>query len=405
MSATVESLAVPPDVPFLDIVDPAFDFDAPEVAAAQAKSWYAQSPIGLLVLRYNEAQELLRDQRLDHNSRGYMEMNGIVDGPIYDWYVPMILNQEGEEHRRLRGLVSQAFNARMINNLQPFIRAQAESLAESLASAETCDFIEEFGNLLPLAVVCELFGVPVEDYHHIRRWTTDIGLVFSLAHGGDIPARVEAAVVGLCGYADSLIEAKKATPADDLISALVAVQQAEGQVSSEELRNLIVSLVFAAHDTTRYQIANAMVAFSAHQEQWTLLAQRPELMTQAVEEVIRWCPSAGTFFRCAAEDLDYRGLHIAKGVFILICVRPAQRDPSVFANGDLFDITAARNVAPLLFGGGPHYCLGAALARAELREAMAALSSRLGPPSVAGPVSWRPPTGIYGPNELRLRFG
>ncbi|HSV65261.1 MAG TPA: cytochrome P450 [Mycobacteriales bacterium] len=405
MPTTADASPVTHDVPFLDIVDPASDLNSPEVSLAQAKSWYAESPNGLLVLRYAEAQELLRDKRLNHNGKGYMEMNGVFEGPIYDWFVPMISNHDGDDHRRIRGLVNKAFTPRMVSNLRPFVRAKAGHLAEYLGSVEVCDFVEDFANPLPLAVMCELLGVPAEDYDTFRIWTADIGLVFSLAHGGDIAARVQTAVVGLYEYVDSLINDKKATPTDDLISALVAAQQADGLVSRDELRNLIVTLVFAAHDTTRHQLSNAVVTFSEHHEQWTLLAQRPELASQAVEEVMRWCPSATSVYRFAAEDLDFRGLHIKEGTFLMICVRAAQRDPRVFHNGGSFDITVTREAIPLQFGGGPHYCLGAALARAELGEALPVLASRLGPPSIAGPVTWRPTTGIYGPNELPLRFG
>jgi cytochrome P450 len=404
MSATTDAVSTPSDVPFLNIVDPAFDFIAPEVTLAQAKNWYAECPLGLVVLRYREAQELLRDPRLNHNGKGFLEMSGIFDGPIYDWFVPMIVNHDGDHHRRLRGLVNKAFTPRMINNLRPFIRASAERLAEDLGSGETCDFIEDFCNPLPFVVMCKLLGVPLGDNQTLRVWTTDIGMVFSLAHGGDIPARVEAAVVGLSGYVDSLIADKRTAPADDLISALVAIQQDEGRISSDELRNLIVTLVFAAHDTTRFQLANAMVAFAEHPEQWTLLARQPELVPQAVEEIMRWCPSTSLAYRFPTEDFDYQGLHIETGAFVMISVRIAQRDTSVFPHGHTFDITATSKAPPLQFGGGPHHCLGAALARTELSEALPALVSRRGQPSIVGPVTWRPAIGIYGPNELPVRF-
>lgn len=405
MVTTENSVPTPPDVPFLNVIDPAFDFAAPEVMEAQTKSWYADSPLGLLVLRYAEAQELLRDRRLDHNGRGYMEQSGVFEGPIYDWFVPMINNHDGEDHRRLRGLVSKAFTPRMINELRPFVRAQAERMAEEMTSGDVCEFIESFADPLPLAVMCELLGVPSEDYDTFRLWTNDIGLVFSMVHGGDIVTRVEEAVVGLNGYVTSLIEEKAKNPGDDLISTLVTAQRNEGQVSDDELRNLLVTLVFASHDTTSHQLSKAMVIFAEHPEQWNLLAERPELAEQAVEEIIRWSPSTPIIYRCAAEDFDYGGLHIEKGTFLTMCVQTAQRDPRVVENGNSFDITTASTVPPLLFGAGPHYCLGAPLARTELCEALPALVERLGPPSIAGPVSWRPPTGIHGPNELPLRFG
>jgi cytochrome P450 len=391
-------------VPFLNVLDPEFDFGSPEAMAAQARSWYADSPIGLLVLRYAEAQELLRDRRLDHNGSGYIEQSGVFDGPIYDWFVPMINHHDGEKHRRLRSLVSKAFTPRMINELRPFIRATAERLTEGLASADVSEFAASFADRLPLAVMCELFGVPTEDYDTFRVWTNDIGLVFSLVHGGDTVARVEKAVVGLNGYISALMAEKAKNPGDDLISTLVVAQRTEGQVSEEELLNLLVTLVFAAHDTTCHQLSHAMVDFAAHPEQWQLLAERPELAPQAVEEVIRWSPSTPAIYRCAAEDFEYGGLHIEKGTFLTMVAQTAQRDPRVFPNGDRFDITTTNTAGPLLFGAGPHYCLGAPLARVEMAEALVALVERLGPPSIAGPVSWRPRTGIHGPSELPLRF-
>ncbi|WP_330847174.1 cytochrome P450 [Actinophytocola sp.] len=394
-----------PHLPFLNVLDPDFDFNAPEVVEAQERSWCAETPVGLLVLRYADAHALLRDQRLDHNGKRYMEMNGVTEGPIYDWYVPMISNVEGADHRRLRGLVSKAFTPRMIEKLRPFIRTKAEQLTEELASVAECEFIEDFGNPLPLAVMCELLGVPPEDYDTFRVWTADVGLVFSLAHGGDIAARVETAVVGLDGYVDSLMADKKADPGEDLISALVIAQQRDDTgVTLAEIRNLIVTLVFAAHDTTRHQLANAMVAFAGHPDQWRLLGSRPELTDRAVEEVMRWLPSAPTVFRFAAQDFDHDGTHITKNTLVTMCVAAARRDPRVFHDGATFDITATREAPPLQFGAGPHHCLGAALARAEVGEALPVLAGRLGPPVVAGPLTWRPPIGIHGPTALPLRW-
>jgi cytochrome P450 len=384
---------------FLDVLDPHFDFGSAEVSAAQERNWYADSPIGILVLRYAEAQELLRDQRLNHNGKGYMELNGVVDGPIYDWFVPAIVNQDGEQHRRLRGLVSKVFTPRMIQNLRPFIRARAEELAERIADAGEVEFVEEVATPLPFVVMCELLGVPPEDYDAFQGWSSDIGLVFSLAHGGDIAKRVEAAVVGLYGYADSLLDKKKAAPGDDLISALAAAHEFD----REEVRNLIVSLVFAAHDTARHQLAAAVATFTEHPDQWSLLGRRPELAAQAVEEVMRWSPAITNVYRFAAEDFDFHGVRITAGTFLTMCVPATQRDPRAFPSGQSFDITAEREASVLQFGAGPHHCLGAALARAELGETLPALAARLTPPVITGPVTWSPPLGIHGPTTLPLR--
>src|SRR5262249_49867337 len=155
-----------------------FRFDSPDVALAQARNWYAHTPIGPLVLRHAECSELLRDRRLKNGGKAYMDMCGVTNGPIYDWFVPMISHQDGDDHRRLRGLVNKTFTPRMIEGLRPFIRAKAERLAEDLASVEVCDFVEDFANPLPLAVMSKLLGVPAEDFNTFRTWSTDIGLVF-----------------------------------------------------------------------------------------------------------------------------------------------------------------------------------------------------------------------------------
>lgn len=394
----------PQNVPFLNVVDPQFDFASPEVMTAQAESWYAETPIGLLVLRYAQAQELLRDRRLDHGGRQFMETNGVTSGPLYDWFVPMIVNQDGADHRRLRGLVNKAFTPRMIDSARPFIRATAERLASQLAAAGTCEFMADFADPLPLAALSHVLGVPAEDHDIFRAWAADIGLVFSIGYG-DIRSRVENAVTGLSGYIDELMKDRRARPTGDLISVLVTLREAEGQVSVDELRNLLVTLVFGAHDNVRSQFGNVMAAFAAHPGQWELLGQRPELAPQAVEELLRWCPSVMSLFRFAAGDFEYQGVRIARGTQVTMGIKSAQRDPGVFRDGDSLDITATREAPPLQFGGGPHHCLGAALARAEMGEALQVLTGRLPAPSASGPATWRRPLGIYGPERLPLRFG
>jgi cytochrome P450 len=253
--------------------------------------------------------------------------------------------------------------------------------------------------------MCELLGVPAGDYDVFSVWTTDIGLIFSLASGAGTADRVERAVAGLDGYVDALIDEKAENPAGDLISTMVAAWRAEGACTREELRNLLVTLVFGAHDNTRHQFSNTMVSFAEHPGQWTLLRDRPDLLARAIAETMRWRPSAATVFRRASEDFVFRGLPIEAGTFLTMAVQVAQRDPRVCPGGDRFDITAVRDAPLLQFGGGPHYCLGAALAQAELSEALPVLVRRFGPPVVTADLTWRPAIGIHGPEELPLRFG
>ncbi|GAA4951176.1 cytochrome P450 [Actinoplanes utahensis] len=389
---------------FLDVLDPAFDFTAPEVLAAQDAGWYADSPLGPLVLRHAEAQELLRDRRLDHGGDDYLRRNGITSGPIHDWWVPMIVNRDGADHRRLRGLVGRSFTPRTVDLLRPFIRATAEALADEFAGTGATEFVEAFADRLPLAVMGKLLGVPAADHDVFSAWSSDIGLIFALAAGGGAAARVERAVTGLDGYLDVLIDEKTKHPADDLISTMVAAWRSEGTVTRGELRNLLVTLVFGAHDNTRHQFSNTMVTFAEHPGQWTLLRDRPELAGRAVTETMRWRPSAASLFRRVAGDFAFHGLPLPAGTFVTVAVRTAQRDPRAYPAGRSFDVTAVREAPLLQFGAGPHYCLGAALARAELGEALPILARRFGPPVIAGEVTWRPAIGTHGPNELPLRF-
>lgn len=406
MTAATESAPVTPSVPYLDVVDPAFRFENPEVTDAQERHWYANTPLGRLVLRHAEANDIVRDPRMTHDGPGFMKQNGVTEGPVYDWFVGALVNQDGDRHRRLKSLVNKAFTPRMVNGLRPVIRETADRLAGELgAGGGPCDFYADFADRLPLAVMTELLGVPAKDFPTFGTWSSDIGLVFSLAAGGDIPARVEAAVTGLYDYVDALMAEKAANPADDLISALVAVRTADGDVTPDELRNLVVTMVFAAHDTTRLQLANAMVTFAEHPDQWRLLGERPQLAPQAVEEVMRWRPSSNAVFRHVTEDLEFRGERFARDTMFLIGVQAVQRDPLAHPGGGVFDISVPRTTPVLQFGGGPHYCLGAPLARMELAEALPALATKLAAPSLAGEVTWRPAVGITGPNELPLRFG
>ncbi|MEV4281549.1 cytochrome P450 [Actinoplanes xinjiangensis] len=391
-------------MPFLDVLDEAFDFTAPDVLAAQDAGWFADSPLGPLVLRHAEAQELLRDRRLDHGGDGYLQRNGITAGPIHDWWVPMIVNRDGADHRRLRGLVGRSFTPRTVDLLRPFIRATAGTLADAIDDSGETEFVGAFADRLPLAVMSELLGVPASDHEVFSVWSSDIGLIFALAADGTTAARVERAVAELDGYIDTLIDEKARRPADDLISRMVAAWHDDETVTRAELRNLLVTLVFGAHDNTRHQISNALVSFAEHPAQWTLLREHPDLAARAVGEVMRWRPSAASVFRRAVEDFTFQDLPIAAGTFVTVAVQTAQRDPRAFPGGRSFDITAAREAPLLQFGAGPHYCLGSALAHAQLEEALPILAGRFGQPEITGEVTWRPAIGTHGPDVLPLRL-
>ena len=361
----------------------------------------ARTPIGIAVLRYPECVALLRDRRLRNGSLDMLAAYGVTTGLFADWLRSMLLNLEGEAHQRQRRLVSKAFTQRSVEVLRPFMRAKAHELIDGFAGDGSCEFMTAFADPYPAWVIAELLGIPAERFTAFLGWATDIGLGFS----PDVAAeqnRVDAAVAGLYACCDELTTQRRENPGDDLISALIAAEADGERLSTEELRILVSTLVFAGQDTTRNQLGLAIITFIQHPEQWRLLAREPQWASSAVEELMRLTPATPLVTRVPTENVTFQGVDIPAGSHVALLLTAANTDPGVFGDAP-FDITAQRS-AQLTFGGGIHHCLGAWLARIEMREALPILASRLGDIALAGPVTSRPPIGITGPVTLPLRF-
>ncbi len=389
------------EIAFFDLFDPAFQPDAPEVHAAREACWYARTPLGYAVLRYDEVAALLRDRRLRQGGVESLAAQGITQGPLADLMRRVILNIDGEQHARLRHLVSKAFTPRAVEALRPVMRAVTHELIDSFAARGTCEFMAAFADPYPSRIICELLGIPRERYTQFHGWANDLGLAFSYTVAEHL-ARIEAALQGLSACVDDLLAARRAAPGPDLISALIAAEESGDQLSDAELRLMVTALVFAGQDTTRNQLGGALATFLEHPAQWARLAEEPALAARAVEEIMRVRPAVPVIWRVAAEDFEFGGLRIAAGTFLSMFVAAAHTDPRVFATTE-FDISLERP-AQLTFGGGIHYCLGAPLARAEMEEALPILAARLHTPELAGSVRWRPALGICGPVTLPIRF-
>jgi cytochrome P450 len=345
---------------FLNIVDPAFQPDGPAVQAAREACWYARTPLGYAVLRYDEVATLLQDSRLRQGGVESLAAQGITEGLLADWMRAAILNQEGEPHARLRRLVSQAFTPRAVDRLRPVMRAIAHDLIDRFAARGTCEFMAAFAEPYPSRVIGALLGIPEERQMAFHGWATDLGLAFGYTVAED-RARIEAALEGLAACVDDLLAARRAAPGPDLLSALIAAEDAGDQLSDAELRVLVTGLVFAGQDTTRNQLGCALTLFLDHPDQWVRLADQPALAARAVEEVMRVRPAVPSIWRVATEDVEFGGLQIAAGTFLSLFVGSANTDPRVFGAGG-FDIGVERP-AQLTFGGGIHHCRGAPLAR------------------------------------------
>ncbi|HKR49539.1 MAG TPA: cytochrome P450, partial [Pseudonocardiaceae bacterium] len=369
-------------------------------AAADA-GWWGRTPIGLAVLRYQECSALMRDNRLRHGSLDALAALGVTSGLFIDWLKATLLNVETQEHQRQRRLVSRAFTQRSIDALRPFMRAKAHELIDSFAGTGSCEFMTTFADPYPAWVIAELLGIPTDRFDTFLGWATDMGLGFSPDVATELD-RIDAAVAGLYACCDELTAQRRTNPGDDLISTLIAAEADGGRLTAAELRHLVSGLVFAGQDTTRNQLGLAMTTFARHPEQWRLLAERPELADTAVEELMRVNPAVPVVARVAQEDFTFQGLDIPAGTHVVLFLAAANTEPDTFGDAP-FDITAKRT-AQLTFGGGMHYCLGAWLARIEMREALPILAARLGDIALGGIVSSRPHVGITGPITLPLHF-
>jgi cytochrome P450 len=391
--------------PFLDLYGEGFRTDPyGELARLRDQQWHAGTAIGTAVLRYGEVQALLSRRELRTPGADFLAMQGITTGPLVDLMRGFLLNADGEQHGRVRRLVNTAFTVRRVEGFRLTVRAIADELIAGLGDRDGCDFVAAFAEPFALRVLYRFVGIPETVAADVQRWTADIGLLFgfSVTEHRD---RIEAALRNLDLFLDDLLAERRQSPRDDLLSALVAAEEGGELLTDAELRAMVITLMSAGQGTVQHQLSNAMAAFLRHPAQWRLLAREPGLAARAAEEVVRHSPSALLGVpRIAKVDLKLNDLELTAGSCVLPVTGSANRDGTVFDDADTLDITRA-GPAHLTFGGGIHFCLGAALARVELQEALPRLAAALREPEADGPGDWLPPTeAVYGPVHLPIRY-
>jgi cytochrome P450 len=283
------------------------------------------------------------------------------------------------------------------------MRNLTEELVDTFAGAGRCEFMADFADRYPIQMICELLGVPREDYERFGQWANGLTWVLSLEMTMHMPEIMDS-FAGLAGYLEDFIEQRRRAPRDDLVTRLIQAEDGGDRLSPIELRSMIGALLFAGYDTTRNQLGIAMTLFAQHPEQWRLLGDDPSRVGTAVEEVLRFMGTVTVAPRITREEVEVGGYKIPASTLLTLSTGAANHDPAVHRNPQLFDVTAERALPPLTFGGGPHYCLGANLARAEMQEALVVLSKRLRNLQLDGEVRWRPRTGIFGPTYVPLSF-
>ena len=323
--------------------------------------------------RYRDIFAALTDKRLGRAVPAAAGPTSLKQLPNYERYVQInLLETEGDTHARLRRLLAQALSPKRVADLQARVQEIAARLVAQLAPGVEVDFIADVAEPLPVVVISELLGWPAAERHRLRPWSADIVRLYEKDATDEDAKRAEAACREFAGMLDALAAERKAAPADDFISALTALEDEPEGLSRDELISSCMLLLNAGHEATVNAAGNGLLALLRHPHAMRKLREEPSLIGSAVEEMLRYDPPLHLFHRYAYEELGVDGHVIPRGGKIGLLYGSANRDPDMFAEPDRFDIARSPN-RHLAFGAATHFCLGAPLARLELRTLFGAL--------------------------------
>ena len=393
-----------------DLDLPAFDYTAPDfsadryhqqLAATRQLGWLAKSPLAYIVLDHDSGEFFLRSRATAFPGRQIAEFFGVTGGPLADHIDTNILNLTGDQHRRLRALVGPALTPRAADRWRPVMRGFLEDLWGRVEPYGGCDFVAAMARPFPSLTIAAVLGAPHKDAMRLHNWSSWVQRQFDIRALGTNRDDIERSVTEVQAYVTELLEARRAAPADDLISELLAAQAGGDRLSAAECVQLVVNLLAGGIDTTAAQLAHAIRLFAEHPAQWSRLADDPDLIPRAVDEVLRFEPVTPFTARICLLQIEHRGVIFPVGTIVAVCAERANRQGD---DGERFDITAARDARLLTFGAGTHYCLGANLARAELEEALAFLAPRTRDLALDGPPQLGGVEGIYGIDKLPVTW-
>jgi cytochrome P450 len=363
--------------------------------------WLASSPLAFIVLDRESGEFFLRSRQAAFPGREIADLFGITAGPLREQIDANILNQQGERHRRLRALVGPAFTPRAADRWRPAMRGFLARLWDQVAPATSGDVVAALAKPYPSLTIAAVLGAPDRDAPRLHEWSGLVQRQFDIRALATQVPEIERAVTELQDYVEALLRQRRAEPGEDLVTALLAAEDQGDRLSHAECVNLVLNVIAGGIDTTQAQLSHAMRLFAAHPRQWERLREEPGLTARAVDEVLRAEPITPFTARICTGPVEHRGVTFPAGTIVAICAERANREQD---RGEEFDITAERDGRLLTFGAGAHYCLGSNLARAELEEALAFLAPRMPGLAAAGPAVLGGVEGIYGIDELPLRW-
>jgi hypothetical protein len=392
-----------------DLADPATLPDPyPVLAGLRAASPFAEFDGALVVVgRHADIGAVLRHPNAS-SERGKSLLAPAVSRRTTDR--PSFLSLDPPDHTRLRRLVSKAFTARTIARLEPRIRAITDELLTAAGEAGHLELVSQLAYPLPVRIISEMLGVPVSDHPRFAGWSARLANSLQPSFGvapEQAQARAKAADAASEEFADyfrELIAQRRAQPETDLLSAMIAAEDAGDQLTEDELIATCILLLVAGHETTVGLISNAILALLRHPDQLALLRSHPELASAAVEETLRYDAPVQLTGRVARSGLQIGDVTARDGALVMLLLAAAGRDPDVYAEPDRFDIRRGAS-HHLAFAAGPHFCLGAPLARLEATIAVGQIAQRVVAPSLAdGGLSYKPNLNLRGPERLVVDF-
>ena len=398
----------------------AYDFLDPEILADPYPFYHrlrAEDPVhwneawGCWILsRYADVVDSLRDPRLS-NARITQYLDQLPETvreemhPLRRHVSTWLAFMDPPDHARLRALVSRAFTSLVVEGMRPRIEAVVDELLDAVQGAGQMDVIRDLAHPLPVIVITEMLGVPPEARDQFKKWSDDI--VAFLGSGRARPdksARAQRSLLHLTDLLQDIVTRRRKNPKEDLISALVKVQERGDRLSEEELVGNCVSLLIAGHETTANLIGNGLLALVRHSDQLQKLKDNPALIGTAVEELLRYDSPLQRNWRAATEDLAIGGKRIGKGQIVLQLLSAANRDPEQFVDPDRLDLTRQPN-RHIAFGYGIHFCLGAPLARLEGQIAIQTILRRLPTLRLASDtLAWHENIAVRALKSLPLAF-
>jgi cytochrome P450 len=353
------------------------------------------------VTRHADVWRVSLDQKTFSSQRG----SALIPPFTEEQLIPqreIMLNMDPPKHTKYRRLVNMGFSPKILNTAEHHIRQRARSIVDSIARKGHCDFVTEVAAELPLQVIVEMLGVPLEDRHQFFEWSNTMVGADDPEYAAS-PELGQVAMMQLFGYANELAGDRKRCPREDLTSLLLQAEVDGERLTESEYDSFVMLLAVAGNETTRNLIAGGMLALIEHPDQRDRLIADPRLMPTAVEEMLRWVSPVMAFRRTAQRDVEIRGQEVKEGDRVVIWYASANRDEEVFPEADRFDVGRQPN-DHLGFGIGPHFCLGAHLARLEIRIMFEELLRRLPDIELDAPVARLSSKFLSGIKHMPVRF-